>query len=168
MESQPATPQLAVARRSVRIVLFASLLLLAGGLMQTAFAAKDQFNDCDELALNLRSLDVPPAELPLDNGKHLDASDDSVLEAVADDTVSPVLLLTPRVANIMREVFDSVAIDTEVTAIAADDTSAAEPEADSPPVVNAKPAPVVPAADETVTNTHYMPRFQRQMYRTDI
>lgn len=165
MESKLAARQLTLARRSVRYLFVVSLMLLAGGLMQNARAASDAFVDCDQLATSLRSLDVPPAELPLDSTDHLDADKQAALEAAADDKVSPVLLLTPRVATIMQEVFDSVAIDTGDTS---EETSEPAPEAATPPVVKAISPPALPAADETATNPHYMPRFQRQMYRTDI
>lgn len=151
-------------------------LLLSFTLGHVSFAATDNYVDCDRLAADLRSLDVPSTELPLAVERAADGNADD-LTAVRDedlarsDVIAPVLLLTPRVATILRKVFD-----TELQQVDEEDAPATrtdKPRAATPPLVNAPSAamPEDPLASENGTDANanqYVPRFQRQMYRTDI
>jgi hypothetical protein len=103
----------------------------------------------------------------------VDLSDVSGSPESADnltESVAPLLFLTPRVASILADVFG----DSDSTRQVANATPAkAEPEqqkpASSPVVGNAnaedRAAPVVSPMYE---HAAILPRFQRQMYRTDI
>ncbi|MEQ8205565.1 MAG: hypothetical protein RIA65_05260 [Woeseia sp.] len=162
--------------RLTAIALFASAIF-----GQSALAATDSFFDCDQLASELRSLEVPANVLPLETVDHVPVDDSDQLSASLEsdlnhaDAVAPILLLTPRVATIMRKVFDTNLLDDESVADKEHNTQLQKkrPTASSPPLVS---APAAPAANNSLTgerstdssNNPYVPRFQRQMYRTDI
>jgi hypothetical protein len=90
------------------------------------------------------------------------------------DSVAPLLFLTPRVATILEDVFGDS--DDEAEALEEAKTQLAETKQAKPatsPVVdntgapadmNDLDAPVSPMYE----NAAILPRFQRQMYRTDI
>ncbi len=145
-------------------------------LSHSALAATDSYVDCDRLATSLRSLDVPAEAFPAAD-MELNASVDgeelaAALETENNDSIAPVLLLTPRVATIMRDVFNASVPTETIEATVADETEAkAEvPAATSPPLVSAPRAalPDSPLDEDRSENNRYVPRFQRQMYRTDI
>ena len=151
-------------------------LLLSVGLAHASYAATDNFNDFDRLATELRSLDVTSEELPQVAGRALvnDASDLSAKldsDHAESDVIAPILLLTPRLATILRSVFD-----TQLQVDDSDDVPGGhdgKPRAASPALVNA-PSIALPEdslASENnaeANDSQYVSRFQRQMYRTDI
>lgn len=154
MESQRAV------LRSPSLAWLAGLLVVAVA-PQSAFAAKDTIVDCDRLASNLRSLDVPATELPLDDVDHM-ATDDAELlpPALESEAASPVLLLTPRVADLMQEVFNS---------LPGDEADSKKPASDDEAPAARSPAVSMPQLSiETDETAPDMPSFQREMYRTDI
>ncbi len=175
MTLQSASTAPAVAPLGTRSVLLAGLLLLGAALSQVTLAASDASGDCERLEISLRSLDVPVAEFPADA-----EADGTAAEAPLAGP-SPILRLTPRVATIMREVFDALPI---VMLDENGDEVDAQPVAEEPrkapvgaaPVVNAPllgqdeiaEVPLPKMRDEVLDNRFYMPRFQRHMYRTDI
>lgn len=148
-------------------------VLLSVLISHSALAATDSYVDCDRLASNLRSLDVPAAAFPATD-MELNAGADgeelvAVLESENNDSVAPVLLLTPRVATIMRDVFNASMAETDEVAVL-DETETEVPALASPPQANA-PRTALPdssIADDRNENNRYVPRYQRQMYRTDI
>ena len=84
--------------------------------------------------------------------------------------MAPLLVLTPRVATILEDVFsDSVepeAVEHEKITQARE-TKDAKP-ATSPVVDNANAPDMDASASPMYENDAILPRFQRQMYRTDI
>ncbi len=196
MQSQPVRQALPLAQRRVRLLLLSALLVLGAALSTAALAASDTLEDCDGLDRELQALDVAAAGLPLGDAAYLDTAESRKLAVLAsgdtprdaDSSATPVLLLTPRVANIMREVFSALPDDAadedespvSFDVLAADATESpvannAEASADStpasatPPVVKL-PQPAFPESGEIdgSNNSRFIPRFQRQMYRTDI
>lgn len=186
MKSQSALQTISASPGSSRFLLLA-MLLLSCTVLSTAALAASSFSDCDRLASDLRSLEVPADELPVDAGDH--SADDKGLMAPdtkqsrIDGGTAPVLLLTPRVADIVREVFDTLpelaiddGTDDSGASASADDvgsgaTSPHAPAAKVPPVVQAPTLPRIapPGARNTGGGgAHYVPRFQSPMYRTDI
>lgn len=157
----------------LRLFLLATLVVIGTLLSQVAAAANDNLFDCDRLAADLKSLEVPAAELPLEGSKHLDGDENTLAVLDGDAAASavesfatPVLLLTPRVASIMREVFGALSIPSA-------NSKTDEESAPASPVVQAPQEPpraVFPGGgtDMEPGNDHFIPRFQRQMYRTDI
>jgi len=98
MTSQSARTATEKATLGTRIVLMAALLLAGVALSQVATAASDSIADCDKLETSLRSLDIPVEELTNAAADPLDSGPDALPSAGP----APVLLLTPRVAAIMR------------------------------------------------------------------
>jgi len=177
MQSQSARQALTAktieSRRSLFRITLTAVLLLAGALLSSASFAANEVIDCDRLASDLRSLEVPATELPLDDIDHMttDSARNLVVldatELLGQAAPAPVLLLTPRVASIMREVFDALPV------IAIDDgseTDAALAELPSGIEAPQRPLAVFPGdrdADDD-DDGRLIPKFQRQMYRTDI
>lgn len=182
MKSQTALQTLTASPAGLRLLLLATLLI-AGTALSTGALAASGLSDCDRLASDLRSLEVPAVELPLDAGEH-SAEDASFVapdprKARTEAGTAPVLLLTPRVADIVREVFDTVPViaiddgtDDDVVLPEADPGAAGgAPATDVPPVVRAPSLPrIAPPGtrDAAGGGAHYVPRFQSPMYRTDI
>ena len=143
----------------------AGITLLSTGWCATALGASSSLVPCDEAGTDLKSLEVAVSELTVNVVDHMttrgDAATGEVLDpaAGASDSAAPVLFLTPRVATILRGVFD-----TDSDAATADDESNADapaPSAQSEATDKLAPVTLIDRAAE-------IPRFQRQMYRKDI
>jgi hypothetical protein len=172
-------PQQAQHRRASRFArrgtIALAVLLLPGIWSPATLAASNAIVSCDKVARKLQTLEVTGETLAFNTVEHMSDNDQADFDAPANTTilleseiVTPVLLLTPRVASILREVFSSdVAADGETTEVG---DSPARPRSDT------ETAPVSPVArDDSPSQiprdeaaNRYMPRFQRQMYRTDI
>jgi hypothetical protein len=118
------------------------------------------------VAEDLRSLNVDSLTVEV-----VDLSDVSASPESSDnltESVAPLLFLTPRVATILQDVFD----DSDRAKPVADPVLAT----DSPKKQEAAASPVVDNAGAERTepslpmyeHAAILPRFQRQMYRTDI
>ena len=137
----------------------AATLMLSAGWSTTALGATSSLVPCDQIARNLTSLEVTVAALSVDLVDHvateLDA-DGFAAESDTTDTMAPLLYLTPRVATILRD----------VCAPAANQSLDGDEDVQTSPVADSvdENRPTV-GADE---NQIDLPRFQRQMFRTDI
>ena len=88
------------------------------------------------------------------------ADPDAIDEQTAvTDSVAPVLYLTPRVTNILRDVFGTAAEELPL--------ETPEQPSSSPVAGSEDPSDAVEPADAG-NATRDLPRFQRQMFRTDI
>ena len=175
-DTSPA-PATGLHRRFLFASLTAATLLLAAW-SSPGLAAAHLAVGCDKMAKNLQSADVDKPAIDL-----VDLSDVSESEVAADNltgSVAPLLFLTPRVASIVENVFGD---RYETTAPQGDqEVLAAELEKrvlENPTIEQAKPAtpPVVDNANGSrlgqpvspmYEHAAILPRFQRQMYRTDI
>jgi hypothetical protein len=142
--------------------IISGLSVLAAALMASAavHAASNSALPCDQVGRDLQSLDVPVDGLAVDAVDHTPIDPARLDEALAaTDSATPVLNLTPRVTNILRDIFGTT--DQELT-----------PETPSRPATS-------PLADideesdeaepaEAEIDTSDLPRFQRRMFRTDI
>lgn len=135
-------------------------------LSVVARAASTTVMPCEQVGRDLKSLKVPVTALTLDTVDHVpvdrDAGDPSTFpaERLSSDFEAPVLFLTPRVTNILRDVFG-------VTAEApppGSDHKSSSPLADS----EEKAESGIAAATDEVNESIDLPHYQRQMYRTDI
>lgn len=145
-------------------IIISGLSVLAATLMlnATARAASSPANPCELAGRDLKSLAVPADALTVDLVDHVPTDPAAIDEqsAVADpDPVAPILYLTPRVTNILRDVFGMSAAD--LPAETPEQTSSS-PLADSDE--NSDAAEPAEAAPET----NDLSRFQQQMFRTDI
>jgi len=142
------------------------LSALAAALMLSApaQAANNLVNPCDQVGRDLKSLEVPVDELTVDMVDHATTDAAELDEQSADaDPVAPILYLTPRVTNILRDVFG-----TTPEALPQELPSAKPEQPSSSPVADSdeKSDTVEPA--DAVDETNALSRFQQQMLRTDI
>jgi len=143
------------------------LTALAATLMlsATAFAATGAGVPCDQVSRNLKSLEVPAAALTVNAiehiaADHLDVESDTIdAETHAVDAEAPLLYLTPRVTNILRDVFGTVADDLQ--------TEILKQPSSSPLAGREEPTDSVEPADATIEPGD-VPRYQQQMFRKDI
>ncbi len=141
-------------------VVAAALMLIA-----TAQAASSSLVPCDQVGRDLKSLEVPVNSLTLavvDTApmNPVAADPDAIDEQTAvADSVAPPLYLTPRVTNILRDVFGTAAEELPL--------ETPEQPSSSPVAGSEDPSDAVEPADAG-NATRNLPRFQRQMFRTDI
>lgn len=133
-------------------------------LSAPAHAASRFVVPCDQVGRELKSLELPVNALTVDV-VDLTPTDPNAIDeqSVITDSVAPVLYLTPRVANILRDVFGTTI--EELPQELPDDRPAqpsSSPFADS----DQKSDAVEPA--DTGNETSELPHFQKQMFRTDI
>jgi len=152
------------SRRSTRgftkagYAVVAATLVLSAGWSTAALGATSSLLPCDQVARDLTSLEVTVAALSIDLVDHVTTELDSAKLAIESDTtdsMAPLLYLTPRVATIMRDIFASAANNQSLDR---NKNLQASPLADRVEETQS-------AADEIEID---LPRFQRQMYRTDI
>jgi hypothetical protein len=141
----------------------AATAVLSAGWSTTALGATSSLVPCDQVARDLTSLNVAVETLSVDLVDHVitepkPGSFESI-ETNSDttDTMAPLLYLTPRVATILRDVFEPAAVNQTLDS---DEELQTSPVAESIEETRS-----VDAEDEQVIS---LPRFQRQMFRTDI
>ena len=138
----------------------AATLVLSVGWSSTALGATSSLVPCDQVARDLTSLDVAVDALSVNLVDHVTTELEPgsfETESDATDTLAPLLYLTPRVATILRDVF---APATENQALDVEEEIQTSPLADS----DDEKSPVDAAEEREIA----LPRFQRQMFRTDI
>ncbi len=138
----------------------AATLVLSVGWSSTALGATSSLVPCDQVARDLTSLDVAVDALSVNLVDHVTTELEPgsfETESDATDTLAPLLYLTPRVATILRDVF---APATENQALDVEEEIQTSPLADS----DDETSPVDAAQEREIA----LPRFQRQMFRTDI
>ncbi len=141
-----------------------SVLAVVLMLSATAHAASSFVVPCDQFGRELKSLELPAGALTVDVVDHTPTDPDAIDEQSAiTDSVAPVLYLTPRVANILRDVFGTTA--EELPQKLPNERPA---QASSSPLADSdeKSAAVEPV--DAGNETSDLPRFQQQMLRTDI
>lgn len=149
------------SKRSYLYALAGAFTLAVGAWSTPVLAAAHAAAGCDKSAQDLKSLDV--------DHLRLEAVDLSDVSPESPDTssasVAPLLFLTPRVASILQDVFgDSDAARQAAVKSAPED----QEEPASSPVVDNASGGSEPAASPMYEHAAILPRFQRQMYRTDI
>jgi len=167
-----------IARRAIGL---ASALLLVCGWNAAALGATGPASDCQELSKSLKSLETPVIELSftlvdlpetdVELGLVTPSEPIRAVDSTADST-APYLFLTPRVASMLREVFDD-ASDKEVSELVLTTPSSVGSRKESvlPPVAEGTSgqSPLTTLEEiELSTPVQAIPRFQRPMYRTDI
>ena len=142
--------------------IISSLLMLAAALMlnATAHAASTSAYPCDQVGRDLQSLEVPVGELTLAEVDHVPTDPAAIDEQSAiTDSVAPILYLTPRVTNIVDDVFRTTS----------EKLSQETPQnpSSSPLAGSDEKSDLVETLDDE-REAGVLPRFQRQMFRTDI
>jgi len=138
----------------------AATLALSAGWSSTALGATSSLVPCDQVARDLTSLEVATDALSVDLVDHVTTELEPgsfETESDATDTLAPLLYLTPRVVTILRDVFAPAAASQALDV---------EEEIQTSPLADSDDQTIsVDAAEEREID---LPRFQRQMFRTDI
>ncbi len=143
-------------------ITISGLPALAAALMlcTTAQAASNAIIPCEQVGRDLQSLDVPVNEFAIDGVDHAPIEPEIVeADARATEPVAPILNLGSRLSSIVRDVFDATTDDVP--------QEDAEQQSVSPVADRVEKKDSSEAADSAGQKST-MPRFQRQMLRTDI
>lgn len=150
--------------------IMSGLSALAAALMlsATALAASNSVVPCDQISRNLKSLEVPVEALTIDAVEHSPtdrrAVDPNAIDAESHltDAEVPILYLTPRVTNILRDVFGATTEDRPSDPSDMPKQPTYSPLADSEALAES-----IESAD-AVNETRDLPHYQRHMFRKDI
>lgn len=145
-----------LVKSMVGLPAFAVVLMLSA----TVQAATNAVLPCDQVGRDMQSLDVQVDELTLDRVDHAPVDPNIVdVQPVSSEPVAPVLNLGSRLSKLFRDVFGE---GTGELPRQEAEQSASSPLADS--LEQDKSADDEKSTAEKST----LPRFQRQMLRTDI
>lgn len=155
------------------------IVMLVCGWSAAALGATGSNGNCQDISNNLKSLQIPAVELSI---TLVDLPDTSVelgllepkgpVDAVesTSDSTAPLLFLTPRVASMLREVFEDMnVLDDETVGTAANNVG--KRETTFPPIAEGSAdKSLLPILEDSESRApeQTIPRFQRPMYRTDI
>ena len=158
METPTASGRQSAAKALLRCL--ALLSLACGG---TVTAAPCAGSDCDPDGL-LDPLTVRPVDLA-----DAAAPDGAATAAGATESLAPLLFLTPRVTSILEDVFEvDPGTSAAQGAVAADDAEAPESPLRSPVAGTGGAASGARDSSPETDQASVLPKYQRQMYRTDI
>jgi hypothetical protein len=158
--------------RPTPLAAVASMLALAACWSSAAYSRTPNDADCDEVAKSLQSLDAASETLTLTRVDHVPIPADSSRlaaepAAASGDHATPLLDLTPRAADALRDIFEATR-ETEVAQTATPEASSSPiAETEELPDISELPdnvSPVTTPGDEDID----LPLLQRQMYRIDI
>ena len=159
-----------LSKRTAKAIAMAGIVALSMGWSASALSATTTEVECDAIR-NLRSLEAPVAALSVRPVDHVsietDPSSDLASLDAADattETSAPFLYLTPRVATVLRGIFETTG------AIRSTDTSSG---ASSSPIAESDSisdiAELIDESDPAVRVEEInLPLFQQRMFRTDI
>ena len=167
MQSIDTPPAAHGSNRKFLYAVLGGISLLVALWSSPGLAAAHAAVDCDQVAHNLQSLDIDRLAVETVDLASVSGSPESSDDPA--ESVSPLLFLTPRVASILQDVFgDSDEAEPAANEEAAQSPAAMQPQpATSPVVDNANPVELA-APSGMYEHAAILPRFQRQMYRTDI
>ena len=164
-----------------RHIPFLAVLVLGAAWCATALGATGSTTACDRTA-DLRSLEVPVSDLSANVVGHIPVEpgndNDEPLNALPAQAgpAAPILYLAPRVAEILQNVFSAVVIETPPLD-SPDPAQSFAPESlsqDESPLSPVAGDASRPNSSELIdpasagAEVEAVPRFQRQMFRTDI
>jgi len=154
-----------------RMFVVAATVALCAGWSTSALSATTTDIDCDTVARDLRSLEIPVEAFSVSNVDHVsiepNPSDIELLDVqdASSETAAPFLFLTPRVASVLRDVFD-VSRDVRDQRTSSETSSSPVAESERIPDISE----LLDQSDpSTVTDDEInLPLFQQRMFRTDI
>lgn len=145
--------------------LAATLLLSA-----SAVAASNSRMPCAQVGRDLKSLEITVEALTLTAVDHVPIAQNAAKPNTPDgeshvtESEIPYLYLTPRVTSILRDVFGTTAEDlSPALPPVKPKLRSSSPLADSEETADSATVP-----DDVAIESDDMPRYKRQMYRTDI
>jgi hypothetical protein len=179
MRLQEALPFMGAATATSRGAGLTGMLLVGLVWSFSALGATNSIAEHDNCLDKLQGMDarVPEllivlVDLPGDNSE-LGLTEPLGPSQPADTTI-PHLYLTHRVESMLDDVFDDEANDSNSLILASEEGSETQPESDAsfPPIAEeSEEHSALPGLEESGISqegTPALPRFQRQMYRTDI
>ena len=142
--------------------------MLAAALMLStaAHAASSAADPCDQVGRDLKSLELPVDALTVNVVDHIPTDPAAINQQSAEfdaDAVVPILDLTPRVTNILRDVFR-----TTTEALPQELPGETPEQSSSSPVADSDENSDTVDPEDAANETNTLPRFQQQMFRTDI
>jgi hypothetical protein len=146
--------------------LLRSVVLLAVVCAGTAGAAPCAASNCDRAAQDLQAAGLPLTVRSVDLGD-AGMGDDPAAASSVTESMAPLLFLGPRVTSILEDVFEA----DDMPAAPADETQAFAPDAPEPlrsPVAETDTTAAGRAPSPETDHASILPKYQRQMYRTDI
>jgi hypothetical protein len=158
-------------RKSLVSVTFVASIVAASCWSASAFGRTQTETDCSAVARALQSLEAPVESLSVNTVDHvaIDAGaaelDSINIETASADSGTPLLYLTPRVANALRDIFDNrqeTGAPDAMTELSSSPIAETEDVAERPE----RPDDTIPKSDGEAEIA--LPLLQRQMYRTDI
>lgn len=140
----------------------ALLSLACGGMVPAAPCAAV---DCDVPGTEslLHPLTLRPVDLA-----HAMAADEAAGPAAATQSLAPLLFLTPRVTSILEDVFEADAGPQAAETAAAGEGEAPATSLRSPLAETDGAASAARDSSPETDHASVLPKYQRQMYRTDI
>jgi len=134
-------------------------------LSATAHAASSFVVPCDhQVGRELKSLELPAGALTVHAVDHTPTDPGAIdQQSAITDSQAPVLYLTPRVANILRDVFG-----TTTEELPQELPSERPAQASSSPLADSDEKSTAVESVGAGNETSDLPHFQQQMFRTDI
>ena len=142
-----------------------AMLLIGCAIGVNTFAANNMPVDCNDVSLEPQDMAIPATTLVADRTEHVlvpvvDAEETLAEKAEIDpQSIAPILSLTPRVLNILDQVFATDELTAET--LDTESTESASPLADSD---DSK----IEKKESVEENSLLRPEIQSQMYRKDI
>lgn len=158
-----------VAARS----LLTAVLVAGVGWSASALGATTNKSDCDAHVRPAEVLESPLAALSINPVDHvtIDAENSAIDELETDqadsDRAAPYLYLTPRVASVLRDIFDFAPDDRQPDPESQED-AVSSPLAEAEDDTNVTRFRYEALPSPAVEEEHDLPLLQRQMFRTDI
>lgn len=163
----------AAGRQSATKALLRGIALLSLACAAAAPAAPcGAAGQCDPAARDFRSADTLLDHLAVRTVDLGDATtaDDDAGTAGATESLAPLLFLGPRVTSILQDVFqaDERAVAEDGVAESGTDAEAAPEAVLRSPVAETDSAASAHGPSPEMDHASILPKYQRQMYRTDI
>lgn len=162
--------QLTKKAHSSKVAVAATIALCAGWSTSALSAATTEI-ECDAIARDLRSLEIPAGTLSVSPVDHVSIEPDSpeveILDAQAafSESAAPFLFLTPRVASVLRDIFD---VSPEVRDQQGPNEGSTSPVAESDRIPDISELLEQSVPSTATDNEVDLPLFQQRMFRTDI
>lgn len=164
------------SRKLKNVVAALAIIILCAGWSVSALSATTTEVSRDTVVRDLRSIEIPVEAFSVGSADHVsiepepsnfDPAKFELLDVqdASRETAAPFLYLTPRVASVLRDIFDAnrdVIDEPDVREI----SSSPVAESDRIPDISELLDESVPAIDRD--NEIDLPRFQQRMFRTDI
>lgn len=152
--------------------LLTAIVVATAGWGATATATTNK-TDCDSYTSRAETFESPLAAFSLNAVDHVTidgetaAIDDLENDQESSERAAPFLYLTPRVASVLRDIFDLASDEQSVESDTQED-AASSPLAEIENQPNSTEFGYEALPEAAAEDEHDLPLLQRQMFRTDI